>query len=230
MENEPETTPEPAENPAVPGIEPVVSPTEGTETEATPIVVSNRGGAPRGNQNRARTGLRASDAAIEYRLMLGTPPKGCGKIKENVYKMRLMLVAAVEAAHGSLSVPHMLAIDTACKHERAGGLALKWLRDGGDKLTIAEKVALSDRIASSSEKRDKAVATLALGDGGQLDPWRDLDRSLSVNIVNQFATPTAPALPHGPTIEATTTDAQGDDVGNVEGNGDESNFTAGGKI
>lgn len=104
-------------------------------------------GAPSGNRNNLRHGLRA-----------GRLPPGCGTIRRAIDELRRQLEDAVLRAHGEIDVLAAAQIQTAIRFERHAMLAQRWLRLNADMMQPAERLAYSRDIAKASESRDKAMA------------------------------------------------------------------------
>ena len=109
-------------------------------------------GAPRGNSNSMRHGLRAGKL----------PPK-CQYIEHQMNRLRRELEDATMKAKGRIDLADAANIQTAVKWERHGALCLRWLRIEGDNLKPLERLQFSREIARASTERDKAVERLDLG-------------------------------------------------------------------
>jgi hypothetical protein len=118
-----------------------------------------RSGAPRGNTNAQRHGLRG-----------GKLPKGCQYIENRVNALRRQVETAVIEAKGEIGVVDAAAINSVLKWERHGLLAAHWLRHEADKLTAAERLKFSEAIAKASDARDRNIRALGL-DAPQQMPW-----------------------------------------------------------
>src|SRR5438046_2845923 len=112
----------------------------------------NRGGAPKGNQNRMTHALRASKM-----------PKDA-KAEENAgYALRRLLMEALELQHGKGKVPleKQARVQTAHRREMEARLAARWLRKEAN-LTLAERLNLASIISNASEARDKIIGELGI--------------------------------------------------------------------
>lgn len=113
------------------------------------------GGAPEGNQNATKHGLRSG------RMALSDVPAGCSRIRAVRSKLRSALELLTLEVRGQVGVYEAALIQTACRWETHARLAARWLRIGKD-LTLADKLALSKAIAYGSEKRDLCLKALGL--------------------------------------------------------------------
>lgn len=132
-----------------------------------------RSGAPKGNANAQRHGLRGSKL-----------PKGCQYIENAVNNLRRQVESAVIAKHGRTNVVSAAAINSILKWERHGMLAAHWLRKEGEKLSVSERLQFSREIATASDNRDRALRSLEL-DVETADEWSAL------NITNYADQPAA---------------------------------------
>jgi hypothetical protein len=130
-------------------------------------------GAPPGNRNAMRHGLRS-----------GKLPLNCVYIERQINKLRRTLEDAVVAAHREVTILHASSIETACKWEMHGALALKWLREQGKNLKPMELLNFSQAIAKASTERDKAIATLKLDRDIKDDILEQLYRRVPKAITN----------------------------------------------
>lgn len=125
-----------------------------------------RSGPAKGNRNAMRHGLRA-----------GKLPKDAKYIEYQVNILRRQVEDAVLAAKGEVSLMDAANIQTACKWERHGALALRWLRIEADKLKPLERLHFSREIARASSERDKAISAIGLNRDAIRDAWAVLDSS-----------------------------------------------------
>jgi hypothetical protein len=119
-------------------------------TQANGTTEPNRGGAPLGNRNRTRHGLRG----------IGWPD-GADSDKRNVNKLRRALADAVLAAGGNLDIPTCSLIEQIGDWERHRRLAARWLRTEKG-LTIDQRLLLSREIARASRERHSCLKLLRL--------------------------------------------------------------------
>lgn len=122
----------------------------------------NKGGAPAGNANAMRHGLKAAKL-----------PAGCKYIEHAINALRRQLEAAVVSLRREVTLLDAAAIQTACKWEKHGRLAEHWLRHEHEKLTPTERLNFSREAARAAAERDKALASLRL-DGKPDDAFDDL--------------------------------------------------------
>lgn len=112
---------------------------------------AGRSGAPKGNRNGLRHGMKA-----------GKLPADCQYIEIRMNKFRRELEDAVINVKSEIGLIDAANIQTAMKWERHGALALRWLRTQVDKLKPTEQLQFSREIAKASTERDKAIALLGL--------------------------------------------------------------------
>ena len=142
------------------------------ENVPTPPIADGRRskvGAPRGNLNAARDGLAIT------RLCLGTLPAAWANIGRVCADLRRALEDAVVERRGKVTLSDAFTIQTACKWERHGMLATKWLRDNPE-MPPRERLDFSREIAKASEARDRAVKALEV-DPRDVDPWEEMWRA-----------------------------------------------------
>lgn len=110
-----------------------------------------RSGPAKGNVNAIRHGLTA-----------GKLPPDCQYIERKVNGLRLTLEDAVMAAKGEIGLVDAATIQSVCKWERHGALALRWLTKEAANLKPVERLQFSREIARASTERDKSLAMLGL--------------------------------------------------------------------
>lgn len=110
----------------------------------------SKGGAPRGNANAQRHGLRSAKL-----------PKGCRHVGNATAAYRRSLEAECKRVHGRVTVVNAGHINSAVRHETTAMLLESWLRKS-EGLTLAEQRAIRGEIDSATELRDRAVARLNL--------------------------------------------------------------------
>jgi hypothetical protein len=157
--------PPPAPVPAGPAPD---SPDACDPSHALPQPARNRGGAPRGNVNAGKAFLRSTKWPKEAKADEGA-----------TLAIRVDVVAALEAKHGSPLPPGMLAlIGTMVRHEKRARLAERWLRVEKDP-PLADRLRLLDVIGTATDARDKVLRQLGLhtiGPAADSDPWQEFDR------------------------------------------------------
>jgi len=99
---------------------------------------------------------------VRHGLACGKLPKGCEYVERRINAFRLQLEQAVMQAKGTVSIADAAAINSACKWERHGMLATRWLRQEMDNLSAADRLRFSAEIAKASDRRDKAIRALGL--------------------------------------------------------------------
>src|SRR4051812_6602442 len=100
------------------GTEPMAAASQSTAQK------TSRGGAPRGNSNAMRAGLRASKL-----------PAKCKGEEREIYFLRQEVLSELVAIHGSLEAIPLLAmalLNSLVRHETRARLAARWLRMSGD--------------------------------------------------------------------------------------------------
>lgn len=138
------------------------TPKNDVETPEKPRFCGKKGrsGAPKGNDNAAYHYMRAGKL----------PPK-LAYIEKRINGFRRHLTAAVEEIKGEVSLVDAAAINSACKWERHGMLALNWLRNEVDTLSVSDRLKFSEAIAKASDNRDKNLRSLGLDT--KRSPWID---------------------------------------------------------
>ena len=111
----------------------------------------NGQGAPLGNQNAARHGLRGSGL-----------PKGCGHIRRAINTFRRSLESTVFEDRGEVSLADAALINSAFRWERHAQLCQRWLMLEHEKLSDSDRIAYSRDVARASTERDKCIAALKL--------------------------------------------------------------------
>ena len=121
-------------------------------------------GAPLGNRNSLRHGLRA-----------GQLPPGCSGIVKALGAFRRSLEDAVMVNHNEIRLVDAASISTAMRWERHARLAQKWLTDHFDELTHADRLNYSKAVAQASENRDRAIRSLDIDAPAAADAWSTID-------------------------------------------------------
>jgi len=122
-------------------------------------------GAPKQNKNAMRHGLTAT----------GKLPLSCMYVGRHIGKFRRDLEQAVMIARGRVTVSDAAAITCACRWERHALLALRWLTEEYEKLSVDDRLKFSGESSRATSARDNAIARLGLADelnplGGYDDP------------------------------------------------------------
>lgn len=140
-----------------------------------------RRGAPLGNMNAARHGMRGSGL-----------PAGCGHIRKATLDFRRQVESEVLAARGEITLADAACINTAFRAERHAQLAQRWLSKEAENMTPADRLNYSREVVKASEARDKAIAALDLPKRPALDPWGTLTAHLANGAASsRDATPTS---------------------------------------
>ena len=110
------------------------------------------GGAPRGSIN-----------AIRHGLVAGKLPASLEWVEKKTNAFRRGLERQVLDLKGEISVSDACSINSACKWERHGMLALNWLRElQQTDAAISERLRFSEAAAKASDARDRNIAALRL--------------------------------------------------------------------
>ena len=169
-------------------------------------------GAPRGNSNAFRHGMRGSNL-----------PHGCEYIAKAIRYFRRQLEQAVFEVRGEVTLLDAASINTAFRYERLAQLAQRWLAVNSEEMSYTEKLACAREAARASAERDKAIAMLKLDERQQSsDPFTTLlimppvaPPEPSANATLRSSTNPAPATA-GPsdtaTVRHTLPSAAADDV------------------
>lgn len=134
-------------------------------------------GAPRGNANGMKHGLRSAGGVMDFRLTLGKFPCKWRYIENAVNPYRASIEQDVIERHGRISLYHAGLIQTAARWEAHAMLVRRWLMDNIETLSPTEKSALSKAVAEASTARDKCLERLGLHQtkaGDTEDVWADL--------------------------------------------------------
>lgn len=125
-------------------------------------------GAPKGNTNAIRHGMRGSKL-----------PVGCKYIEGRVNALRRMVEQALITQKGEIGIVEAAAVNTILKWERHGLLAAHWLRHEADSLSAGDRLKFSEAIAKASDNRDKAIKSLNLDK--EVSPWDRLYQTIDDN-------------------------------------------------
>lgn len=157
--------------------------------DALVTTAPNKGGAPAGNRNSIRSGLKS--------FVIGRFPPGCSYIARQAHLLRRQLRAAVTAQDGATTVWSESVISSACTHEARRLLLQRWLREAdasksttkamkenGRAVSITEKSGLGimerasilDRISAATDARDRCIRQLGL-DQSRNEPWAFLTQA-----------------------------------------------------
>ena len=112
---------------------------------ASQLPARNRGGAPKGNANRLRHGLRGC----------GALPAGCSYIRRSLDEFRRQLEGEMLVRHGIVNLFAAACIQSAMRHERRSMLLQKILRDADKN---SEKLSIMDSAGFSQTKPSSDVA------------------------------------------------------------------------
>jgi len=152
------------------------SPVPDAEAPSAPAdgkTAERKTGAPKGNINGFRHGLRQGGRRL---LIIGSLPAGHRWAERIIDRLRVEWEQHVIAAKGRLSRADEETIQSAIRWERHAVLATCWLRKGFDTLTADQRLAFSREIAEASEKRDRKLRMLGI-DAADGNPWDSLDNA-----------------------------------------------------
>lgn len=120
--------------------------------------VAKRRGAPQGNTNSVRHGLRS-----------GNLPKGLTWAARRINVFRKVIEDALIAKKGEVNLTDAATINTLVRYERHAILANHWLAKEAENLNPDQRLKYSEAIAKASEARDKHLRLLGLDTEDQ--PW-----------------------------------------------------------
>jgi hypothetical protein len=126
-----------------------MSETHKTATDTGELRKPRRGGPSKGSQNNFRHGMKA-----------GKLPKELAYVENRINSFRRQLEEALMTAKGAIGITDAATINTACKHERHGALALHYLRHA--ELSPSDVLRFSAEAAKASNSRDKCIRALNL--------------------------------------------------------------------
>jgi uncharacterized protein YjcR len=126
-------------------------------------MAKGKGGAPEGNRNALRHGLRSS-----------TLPRGCEYITRFINVLRRQLEDAVTAQRGKVTLGEALIIQTMCRLETEAQLSARWIQKTKD-LTPSDAVRFQSKVTESSIRRDARFEKLGLLSAAKADGWDVLD-------------------------------------------------------
>ncbi len=123
-----------------------------------------QGGAPRGNVNAMRHGLRS-----------GSDPKGCSYIGKQAGEFRQSLEAKVLARAGEIDVYESSLIHTAVSWLKHGLKCRRWLKVNFNDLSADQRVTYSREAPRAFESMTRCLKLLGLDTKPNADPWAALD-------------------------------------------------------
>jgi hypothetical protein len=146
--------------------------------EASPVELSqpesdskSKGGAPVGNVNALKHGLRGSKM-----------PRSARYVENALASFRNAILDELASIRDTkdLSVADSATVNRAIRCETRARLALHWLRSEDDKLSMDDRLRLLDVVSAATESRDKALSQLGIVPTGkpvgQVDQWAEFDR------------------------------------------------------
>ena len=126
-----------------------------------------RGGAPAGNLNSFRTGVRMG----RRNFVLADLGGKYITIGQHLRRLRTALETQVLVTHGSVSLAHQDQISVAIRHEQVALLASKLIRD--EKST--DPLGDAKTAAHASLQRSLAIKKLHLSDDTPVSEWDEID-------------------------------------------------------
>ncbi len=126
-------------------------------------------GAPRGNGNAVRHGLRGSKS-----------PAGCSYIDKQTRSLRAAILGEL-AERGDLSLYREALAQSCLRHETRALLAARWLREKKD-LDLEKRLALVATISRATDDRDRCLARMGL----------DQTRDQAIDYSAMFLDPASP--------------------------------------
>lgn len=151
----------------------------------------SRPGAPLGNENARRHGLRSPRS-----------PKSDRYIDRTVQEFRRSVETSVLAACGEISVFHAALIHTSCEATRVALAEMQELRKliEADKLDHQHRTAKRQAALKALDLRDRKLRELGIAwqapAEGPVDPWADFDEARKLeSLPKPDTTPDAPATP-----------------------------------
>jgi hypothetical protein len=134
--------------------------------QAAAPTAGKKGGAPRGNENNLRHGLRGSRF-----------PKGAKSDESHVHRLVLAVRAAYAAKHGrELDLYAETVLMRIRRAETSARLAARWLRKEGDGLPLAERTTLLNLQTAAGDTIERCMKLLKLDiDAAPDDPWAVLN-------------------------------------------------------
>ena len=118
-----------------------------------------------GNRNATRNGRYGW-------LAIGSLPVGASYIRRCVGKLRRELEIAVQSQAGQLGPYKAGLCQSAARHEGRALLAVRWLRERGQKMSDLERLAYLKEIGAATDARDRCLR--ALGLDKPVDPFAGL--------------------------------------------------------
>ncbi len=138
---------------------------------------ASKPGAPEGNVNAARHGLRGAGL-----------PAGCGHIQRSTNMFRRSLEHAVFDARGEVNLSDAALINSAYRWERHAQLSQRWLLKDSTNMSAADRLNYSREVARASSERDRCIKLLALPERADTDPWSSLPRGTQTLIEHNAGT------------------------------------------
>lgn len=129
------------------------TPSDETSPKVACSTRENKGGAPRGNNNSVRHGLKG-----------GALPRDCKYLENRLNRFRRTIEAEVLRVKGTVSLLDAALIQSCIRWERHACLAHRWLVKQMDELKPEQKVMFSREICRASSERDKSLSALEISE------------------------------------------------------------------
>ncbi len=114
-----------------------------------------RGGAPLGNQNATKHGLRS-----------GKFPPGTEYLTKEISRFRRLASAAIVEIHGEVGFAHAALLQTALEHYAHALRVRRWLRVGWSELSTDQVLVFSRECGRALDLRDKVLKQLGIDASG----------------------------------------------------------------
>lgn len=117
--------------------------------------MSGKRGAPQGNRNAMKSGLRSI-------LTTGRYPRGATYVARLVAGLRSELEIAILSLRPSAEVHEAALCQSAARHEARALLLQRMLRDKQDELTTDQKLSILRDMSAATDARDRCIKQLNL--------------------------------------------------------------------
>lgn len=141
-----------------------------TDTESVPAALSPNSTGP---EKRRRGGQQANTNALRHGLTCGSDP--APYVTRLTNQFRQNVEDAVRTAVGTITVTAASEIQAAAEWENHRIKCKRWLREGGEGLTLEQKVGLSEKAAKAASERTKHLKALCIGSPAKRSLWATLE-------------------------------------------------------
>jgi hypothetical protein len=135
--------------------------TEQSTAQALTCTAQMSQGQKRRRRRKRPGGQPANTNAIRHGLRASRLPKGCAWIDSQVEALRRDLLEAVQQ-RGPVTLFQSAVIQSLCRHEQRVLLSYRWLRQGGDEMSVRDKSALLDAVSRATVLRDACLRELGI--------------------------------------------------------------------